>query len=415
MFQKIWNYISTVGIQPEYDDILVKRIKLTNQFSVIAILVFLFSGVNNYALGDLFSALLIESLVVVCLIGFYLNKLQFHRFAISFLFTTVSVAIFYFDSYSGILSGTYLFHFPLIFAIAFVFDMREDKKTMFFHFLLILSFLTINVVSDYSLFRSEFLTDNKRSEMFMFNLLFSSTSVGFFVYLMIQNNLQESYFFIQRIEERKQSEKVIKEALAEKNLLIAELHHRVKNNLAIISGLFSLTINDNLHDDAKNVLLESRNRVRSMALIHNRLYKSDSFTDVNFDEYIHELISEITSSYPTISNSIDVKTNIKNVILNVNSAIPCGLILNELLTNAYKHAFKDQKDDGQIVISFVRQNGQFLMTVKDNGCGLPLDYNEKQSLGITVIEALTEQLDGKSKFTSNQGTHFELTFKANNN
>lgn len=414
MFHKIWNYISSVGIQPEYDDILVKRIKLTNQFSTIAIFVFLFSGLNNFALGDLFSALLIEGLVVVCLIGFYLNKLQFHRFAISFLFATVSLAIFYFDSYSGILSGTYLYHFPLIFAIAFVFDMREDKKTMLFHFLLILSFLTINVASDYGLFRSEFLTDDKRSQMFMFNLLFSASSVGFFVYLMIQNNLQESYFLIQRIEERKQSEKAIKEALSEKNLLIAELHHRVKNNLAIISGLFSLKINDDLHEDAKNVLLESRNRVRSMALIHNRLYKSDSLTDVNFNEYIQELISEITTSYPTISDTIRVKTDISSVSLNVNAAIPCGLILNELLTNCYKHAFKD-KQDGEISISFSNEGNHYKMRVQDNGSGLPSGYNKKQSLGVTVIEALTEQLDGKSEFTDNQGTHFELIFKANNN
>jgi two-component sensor histidine kinase len=414
MFQKIWSYISTIGIKEEYDEILVKRITLTNQFSTIAILVFLFSGVNNFILGDVFSALLIESLVLVCFVGFYLNKLQRHRFAISFLFTTISIAIFYFDSYSGILSGTYLYHFPLILAIAFIFDMREDKKAMLFHFLLIIAFMIINVVTRYELFKSEFLTDEKRSQMFMFNLTFSAASVGFFVYLMIQNNLKESYFYIQSIEERKQSEKVIKEALTEKNLLIAELHHRVKNNLAIISGLFSLTINDSIHDDAKNVLLESRNRVRSMALIHNRLYKSDSFTDVNFDEYIHELVSEITTSYPSISNAVNVKTDINNVILNVNSAIPCGLILNELLTNAYKHAFKDKKE-GEICISFVHQNGQFVMIVKDNGCGLPLDYNKKQSLGITVIEALTEQLDGKSKFTDNQGTHFELTFNANNN
>jgi len=414
MLQKAWNFISTIGIKPEYDDILVKRIKLTNQFSVIAMLVFLFSGFNNIALGDIFSGLLIETLVVIVLIGFYLNKLQYHRFAISFLFAIVSTTIFYFDSYSGILSGTYLYHFPLILAIAFIFDMREDKKAMLFHFLLIISYLIINVTSNYDLFRSEFLTDEKRSQMFMFNLVFSASSVGFFVYLMIQNNLKESYYYIQSIEERKQSEKAIKEALTEKNLLIAELHHRVKNNLAIISGLFSLTINDNLHEDAKNVLLESRNRVRSMALIHNRLYKSDSFTDVNFDEYIHELVSEITTSYPSISNAINVKTDINNVILNVNSAIPCGLILNELLTNAYKHAFKD-KTEGEIAISFFYQNGQYVMTVKDNGCGLPLDYNKKQSLGITVIEALTEQLDGKSKFSDNQGTHFELIFKANNN
>lgn len=412
MFRRCWEYVSSIGIRNEYDDILVKRITLTNRFSVVAILIFLFSGINNYVLGDLFSALLIESLVIVCLIGFYLNKLGFHRFAISFLFTIVSLAIFYFDSYSGILSGTYLYHFPLILAIAFIFDMREDKKLMLFHFLLIIVFLTINVVTDYTLFRSDFLTDQKRSQMFMFNLIFSAASVGFFVYIMIQNNLKESYLYIQRIEERRQSEKAVKEALDEKNILISELHHRVKNNLAIISGLFSLKINDNLHDDAKNVLLESRNRVRSMALIHNRLYKSDSMTNVNFEEYAKELISEISASYPTVANSVKIDTDINNVSININSAIPCGLILNELLTNSYKHAFKN-KSDGQIHVSFVNDNNTILMTVKDNGIGLPTDYKQKQSLGVTVIESLSEQLDGSFNFSNNNGTCFELKFKHN--
>jgi two-component sensor histidine kinase len=414
MLRKAWDAISSIGIREEYDDILVKRITLTNQFSVIAIFVFVFSGINNYVLGDLYSALLIEGLVAVTLAGFYMNKKHLHRAAITFLFTIVSIAIFYFDSYSGLLSGTYLYHFPLIFAIAFVFDMREDKKAMLFHFLLILTFLCINVATHYTLFRSGFLTDEKRSQMFMFNLVFSAASMGFFVYIMIQNNLKENYLYIQRIEERKQSEKAIKNALAEKNVLIAELHHRVKNNLAIISGLFSLKISDNLHEDAKNVLLESRNRVRSMALIHNRLYDSNHLTDVKFDEYIHELIKEIKASYPASSGSVTINTNISQASLNVNAAIPCGLILNELLTNCYKHAFKDQ-ENGQIDIAFLQNNNQFVMTVKDNGSGLPPQYNKKQSLGVTVIEALSEQLEGDFNFSNNNGACFELKFKSSIN
>lgn len=412
MFRRCWEYISSIGIRDEYDDILVKRITLTNRFSVIALVVFLFSGINNLVLGDVFSGLLIEGLVLVCLIGFYLNKLGFHRFAVSFLFTVVSLAIFYFDSYSGILSGTYLYHFPLILAIAFIFDMREDKKLMLFHISLIILFLTINVVTDYTLFRSEFLTDDKRSQMFMFNLIFSASAVGFFVYIMIQNNLKESYSYIQRIEDRRLAEKSVKEALEEKNILISELHHRVKNNLAIISGLFSLKMNDDLHEDAKNVLLESRNRVRSMALIHNRLYKSDNLTNVNFEDYAKELISEIHASYPSVSSSVNISTDINNVYLNINSAIPCGLILNELLTNSYKHAFNG-KPDGEICVSFVNDNNTVLMRVKDNGVGLPADYKNKQSLGVTVIESLSEQLDGSFTFSNDNGTCFELKFRHN--
>ena len=412
MFKKTWHYISSNGIQKEYDDVLVKRITLINQFSVVAILVFVFSGINNYLLGDVFSALLIEALVPVCFIGYYLNKKHYHRFSSSFLFTTVSIAVFYFDSYSGFLSGTYLYYFPLILALAFVFDIRQDKKAILFHFGLIISFLFINVLTHYNLFKSDFITDDKRSQMFLFNLLFSALSVGFFIYIMIQHNLNENHLYAKRIEERQHSEKAIQDALTEKNILIAELHHRVKNNLAIISGLFSLKLNDDLHEDAKNVLLESRNRVRSMALIHNRLYNSENLTNVNFDEYAKELIAEINASYPATANSVKIDTVINNVSLNINAAIPCGLILNELLTNSYKHAFKE-KNNGQIHISFVNDKDNFLMTVKDNGIGLPSDYKEKQSLGVTVIESLSEQLDGSFNFSNNNGTCFELKFKHN--
>ena len=414
MFRKSWDYISCIGIQKEYDDVLVKRITLTNQFSFVAIFVFLFTGINNFVLGDVYSAVLIECLVPVALLSFYLNKKTLHRFSVSFLCITVSIAIFYFDSYSGILSGSYLYYFPLTLALAFVFDIKEDKKIMLFHFLIIISFLFINLLTDYNLFRSDFLTDEKRSQMFLFNLLFSVSSVGFFILIMIQSNLKEKQLFLNRIEERRLSEKTIQDALTEKNVLIAELHHRVKNNLAIISGLFSLKLNDDLHEDAKKVLLESRNRVRSMALIHNRLYNSGNLTDVNFDEYAKELINEINVSYPAVANSVKINTEIKNVILNVNAAIPCGLILNEVLTNCFKHAFKE-KSEGQIEVSFVHENDNLNMRVKDNGCGLPLDYNKKQSLGITVIEALSEQLDGSFNFSNDNGTSFELNFKYSNN
>ncbi len=412
MLYRIWDNISSIGIRDEYDDILVKRIRLTNRFNVIAVVVFLFSGINNIALGDFYSGILIESLVAISFVGFYLNKIGFHRFAISFLFTVVSLAIFYFDSYSGVLSGTYLYHFPLILAIAFIFDMREDKKVMLFHLVFIFLLLIVSVVTHHDLFRSQVLTDDDRAQMFMFNLILSASAVGFFVYMMIQNNLKESYLYIQRIEERRLSEKVVKEALEEKNILISELHHRVKNNLAIISGLFSLKLNDDLHEDAKNVLLESRNRVRSMALIHNRLYKSDSLTDVNFGEYAKELISEINSSYPTVANSVKIVTEINDVNLNINLAIPCALILNELLTNSYKYAFKD-REDGQIHVSFLKEGNTICMQVKDNGVGFPLNYNQKQSLGVTVIESLCEQLDGTFSFSNNNGACFEMKFNYN--
>jgi two-component sensor histidine kinase len=184
----------------------------------------------------------------------------------------------------------------------------------------------------------------------------------------------------------------------------------VKNNLAIISGLFSLKIGNDPPSEARNVLVESRNRVISMSLIHNRLYKNSNFADVNFEQYIAELISEINASYPSISGSVKVTTDIGDVVLNINTAVPCGLILNELLTNCYKHAFMG-KSQGTIHVSFQQENDICTLSVSDNGIGLASGYQEKESLGLSVIEALSEQLNGSFAYSSVEGTSFILKFQ----
>lgn len=368
MFQNYWGRISKIGIKKEYDDGLVRRITLTNQFSVIALALFFFSGLNNFSLGDVFSGLLLEGFVLVCLLGIYINSRHYHGFAIAFLFMVVNIAVFYFNSYSGILSGTYLYYFPLILTMAFVFDIRKDKKAIFINLLLIMSLILVNLATHYSLFTSSFITDEKRYQMFVFNLLLSCLTVVFFIYLIIRNGLKESELYSQRLAEHEQAEKKIKEALAEKEVLLSELHHRVKNNLS----------------------------------------------DVNFEQYIAELISEINASYPSISGSVKVNTDIGDVVLNLNIAVPCGLILNELLTNCYKHAFTG-KGHGSIHVSFKQEKTSYTLSVSDNGVGLVAGYREKESLGMSVIEALSEQLNGSFEYTSGEGTHFTLKFQHGEN
>lgn len=405
----LWNTLSLMGVQSHYDDKLVKRITLTNQFGFVSFMVFLFSGINNYLLGDTYSAIKIEVFALLCLSVYWLNRKSMHKFSTSFLLIVCSIAIFYFDSYSGVSSGAYLYHFPLILAIAFVFDYKENKLILF-HFSLPLILLLINVFTHRNLFDNEFLSNSDKEIMFVFNLMFSVASIGFFMYLTISNNIKESTVFEQRMNERKASEQAIKVALNEKNILLAEIHHRVKNNLAIIGGLFNLQMNTIENEEAKGILLDSKNRVKSMALIHDRLYKSESMSDIDFAKYTKELINEIQHPYSTISAAISVNTTISDISLTVNNAIPCGLILNELLTNCYKHAFNG-RDKGRIDISFVKNNNLLKLKVKDDGVGLKANYQDTDSLGIGLINSLSDQLDGKYKFTVDNGTCFELDFK----
>jgi two-component sensor histidine kinase len=146
-----------------------------------------------------------------------------------------------------------------------------------------------------------------------------------------------------------------------------------------------------------------------MALIHDKLYKNDSLDNVDFSGYVSELVTEIKYSYPTLSANIEIQTNISNVTLTVNNAIPCGLILNELLTNCYKHAFKG-RTKGSIDITFTCSENNFLLRIKDDGVGLKSGYENSESLGMIVILSLSEQLGGKHTFTVDNGTCFELAF-----
>jgi two-component sensor histidine kinase len=406
----VWNFISSSGIQDHYDDKLVKRIRLTNQFACVAFTVFMLSGINNYFLGDAFSALIIEFFAVCAIAVVLLNKIHIHQFPISFLLVMCSIAVFYFDSYSGLASGSYLFYFPLILAIAFLFDLKE-KKSILLHFVFCLSLLAINLFTKHTLFKNNILSDAVKESMFAFNLLFSAASIGFFMYLTISNNIREGNVYEQRINERKASELAIKTALNEKDVLLAEIHHRVKNNLAIIASLFNLQLISIENEEAKAILTDSKNRVKSMALIHDSLYRSEQLSEINFGKYTQELVNEIQYSYPTIAKNVTVNTFIeKEVHLTVNNAIPCGLILNELLTNSYKHAFVG-REKGVIDIHFTKKNSIVKLAVKDDGVGLKDGYKESDSLGMVVIHSLADQLDGHCTFTVNNGTLFEFTFE----
>ncbi|HEX6981253.1 MAG TPA: two-component regulator propeller domain-containing protein [Balneolaceae bacterium] len=203
-------------------------------------------------------------------------------------------------------------------------------------------------------------------------------------------------------------------ALEEKEVLIKEIHHRVKNNLAVISGLLELQVGYSDDDFAAKILRESQRRVQSISMIHEKLYQNERLSEINFADYIDELIEIIADSHSHPDKKIEVKTIIDDVKLGVNQGIPCGLILNELLSNAFEHAFKDQKE-GRITIKFKEDSGKLEFSVADDGIGLPSDFEstkaEAKSLGIILVETLTQQLEGKLTIKKlEKGTCFTVEF-----
>lgn len=213
------------------------------------------------------------------------------------------------------------------------------------------------------------------------------------------------------ITHRKQMEAQIKDSLEEKKMLLKEIHHRVKNNLMIISSLLNLQsgyIND---EESKEIFKESENRARSMALIHERLYESTDLKNIDFGEYIQTLVYELFDTYSDGSGRVNLKINVEDIGMDINTAIPLSLVINELVTNSLKYAFPEGRT-GDIEIDFYSTDNAYKLIVNDTGVGLPkdLDYTKTDSLGLQLVTNLTDQINGEIKLDRTRGTTFNITF-----
>jgi PAS domain S-box-containing protein len=214
------------------------------------------------------------------------------------------------------------------------------------------------------------------------------------------------------VTERKQAEEKIQASLREKEVLLKEIHHRVKNNLQVVSSLLSLQSGYAKDREALEMFKESQNRVRSMALIHEKLYQSKDFARIDIAGYIQDLTTSLFRSYGTSAADIKLNIDVKDIFLDINTSIPCGLIINELVSNSLKHAFPDGRE-GEIKIAMQRINeNKIKLIVGDNGIGFPkdIDFRNTESLGMQVVITLAEQLDGTIELDKSSGTTFRIGF-----
>ncbi|MDG6218508.1 MAG: histidine kinase dimerization/phosphoacceptor domain -containing protein [Candidatus Thermoplasmatota archaeon] len=215
----------------------------------------------------------------------------------------------------------------------------------------------------------------------------------------------------QEIEQRRKTEEELKESLNEKEILLKEIHHRVKNNLQIISSLIYLQTNKLKDKKIIETLQEVNSRIRSMSLIHENIYKSNGFDSINFKEYVQTIVHELVSIYSKDTKRINVKIMIKDAYLSIDTSILLGLILNELVTNALKHAFPDDQA-GELFIEARSDERSFIMTVRDNGVGLKnkIDVKNTKTLGLQLVNNLVRQLNGSFDFVQNEWTEFTIRF-----
>jgi PAS domain S-box-containing protein len=214
------------------------------------------------------------------------------------------------------------------------------------------------------------------------------------------------------ITDRKRAEEQVKSSLKEKEVLLQEIHHRVKNNMQIISSLLNLQSRNISDENVREMFKMSRDRIKSMALIHEKLYQSENLSKINFAQYVQSLTLHLRHTYNTNVDRIKLDTMVKDVFLDINKAIPCGLIVNELVSNSLKHAFPDNKKGNIQIHLHTGNNGDIRLLVSDDGIGFAKDVNiqKPDSLGLQLVNDLVEQLEGTLKLDLTSGTSYEISF-----
>ena len=294
----------------------------------------------------------------------------------------------------GLDSYVIVYFFPVMFTLIQMLGKKETLKH-----LVILSLLSLlSVIVILIGFKFQWLRDLHSSSnysLIVFNILLSISSSTLFALLITFDSIKQ--------------QTIIKKILHEKEVLLSEVFHRVKNNMNIITSLLNLKKITAKEEETKLALDDCKNRVYSMALVHENIYSSESNVGLNFKEYIENLVREIAYSFGG-ELMYEVQFDLEDLQLDLNTSIPCGLIINELITNSFKYGRSEDKPL-VIQIELKKRNEHVYLKIKDNGPGVTNEVlNESNSLGLELIQTLSEQINGEMKITSENGFQYELSF-----
>jgi two-component sensor histidine kinase len=356
----------------------------------------------------------------------YLNNKSYHVISRLGIIITTNMVVFLLSVFLGFNSGVYLFLLAAPHLIYLLYNF-EQKSAIFACFAsYLLTFALIYVIHRYHIIESISLPEHTMKILYVINFSFSLAFCFILITFLAGNNndkftniiletnkaLQEKQTDLQNeISEKNRSNEALIKIVDEKEILLSEIHHRVKTNLAFISGLIELQ-NFYVKDEKTSLILRaSRNRIKSIAVLHEKFYENKSLGKIEIRSYVDELIYFIKLSFSSQKKEIKIHTHIDYVELSMGTALPFSLLLNELITNSYKHAFKE-KDKGNIYMSLIKKQDELTLNFKDDGCGFDLSESIKEDfLGMNLIDAFSKQLKAQMTYQSKIGEGTELKIK----
>jgi len=371
-------------------DEIKSKVKLSNIFGLLACGIFLSTGINNYLLGDPDSAIFLELLAMMCLLTLAVNHFFNPKLAFLYLFAIITVGVFFFDSYAGIDSGSYLYYFPLSLAVANIFDYRtkSDRMIMILQLVLIAVLIFVNLITDHKIFENNSLTIAQKRTMFYFNILVSIICLGYFIFLIVTSNIQKLKLLENIVNEETKLRSLAMEKTREKEILLAELQHRLKNNLSLMSSLIKLKLEHVNDDNYSLAFKESIHAIQTVAQANHLQKFEDGRLIVPVDKYLKEVKLYWFQLLEDIPIAGNIKLKSESFSMNVKQVIPVGLIIHEIISLFWIHChLRELKDD--LVIGVSQREDKIVVKIM---CSIP-NLVKLELKKEVIIYALIEQID----------------------
>lgn len=395
-------------------------IKTIDSFSYTTALLTAMSFCFYMVLG-LYTIALFIGIISLCFgLIILLNKKKHHKAAKFSIISVSIIGILIFSAYLGFNSGFVFYIFASPHLIYLLFNFRKKQPLYLSMFLYIVAFILTFILDYFKIFNGITIPPHIKDIIFGLNFIFSLIFCFVLISIFAKNNdeyihlLEETNLLLnEKVQQKNKIHEQLTQNLNDKDKLLAEVHHRVKNNLAFISGLLELQ-NFYVSDATlSNILSDSSTRIKAIALLHEKFYEHKSLEQIEFKSFIDILIKHLTLRYKSKFNqNVNYILNIDNIHLQMNKALPLSLLINELITNSLKHAFKNiEKPEIQIKVKLDNSTINFLYTDNGNGFNLKNEMKEN-SLGLNLIDAFTKQLKSQKDFysESNKGISLKLNF-----
>jgi two-component sensor histidine kinase len=407
----IFGNLINLGVKSEMEFYQKREARIVNLFALITLLGLLI-GVSSvlFISGDyVISTVLFTTVTSLSIL--LLNYKLYHNAATYIFVLSINVTIFILNQQYIDTVGNYLYYFPVIFCVALIHNpVKSNSRTAIFFSIVLVSFLCSRLI-DIPYLKNATITEADNAALLTYNSILAFFVTIILVFLVVRLINRQNNEALALLHKEQEAQKIITQSLKEKETLLAEIQHRVKNNLAIITGLLNLQTEKAPCEESKLLMIESRNRVMSIAMVHERLYKKDNLSKINLKQYLSELVQELIKSFPIQSKQIQIEEELEKIELEITKAVPIGLIVNEALTNSLKHAFNSSNQIPTIKIKMQLIYDRIQICITDNGVGFSDTTTRKEtSLGLSLIESLCDQIDAQVVFKNEEGACVSIVF-----